>query len=642
MGEVSLLLVVVLLDQGGHSLQEGAGQDDSHEGQRRRNDQVPEDAQGASAVLAGVETDAIDELEESEDREADHGNQVDGPDAVLERAALETEVKERAKTGWGLLLATPLLLATVGSSSLLLATPLLLGLRRLLGRTPGCLLVPVLHVLLGGVLLARDTRTPIWGGRDGLLGLGVPILRRGHRGLVLCGCVPILGCGLDGGLILRLHPPILGGLLRRCVPILGRLRVPILGVRLLGLGVPILGAGPLVVRHGAILPLETDTAIPRSRYVRQNEAMCPSQFNVDLAAIDANLALASERNPGRAVLLPVKANAYGHGIVPVARHVESVGSAQWLGVAEVSEAEQLREGGVELPALKFSPCFPEELDRAIAAHLTISVGDAVGVRAAQEAAERADVRHPVHLKIDTGMRRVGVHPGDAVALATQIKESSNLILEGVFTHLPISDCPEGEEFTKDQLARFIAVVDEIRDAVGEIPYVHAGNSGAVLGHDLTGTNLIRPGIIAYGYRADSSTAWEGLSPAGTWTSRISFLKRVPKGETVGYGRTWTAPRDTWIATVPVGYGDGYSRLFSNRGRMLVGGRSCPIAGRVCMDQTMIDLGPDDPQVAVGDEVVLLGRQGDEQITMEELADLMGTITYEVPCLIAPRVLRIYS
>lgn len=375
--------------------------------------------------------------------------------------------------------------------------------------------------------------------------------------------------------------------------------------------------------------------------MRQNEDMCPSQFNVDLAAIDANLALASERNPGRAVLLPVKANAYGHGIVPVARHVESVGSAQWLGVAEVSEAEQLREGGVELPALKFSPCFPEELGRAIAARLTISVGDVAGVEAAQEAAEHAGVRHPVHLKVDTGMRRVGVQPGEAVALATRIKNSPNLVLEGVFTHLPISDCPEGEEFTRAQLARFLAVVDEIRGAVGEIPYVHAGNSGAVLGHDLTGTNLIRPGIIAYGYRADSTTAWEGLSPAATWTSRVSFLKRVPEGETVGYGRTWTAPCDTWIATVPVGYGDGYSRLFSNRGRMLVGGRSCPIAGRVCMDQTMIDLGPGDPQVAVGDEVVLLGRQGDEQITMEELADLMGTITYEVPCLIAPRVPRLY-
>ena len=369
--------------------------------------------------------------------------------------------------------------------------------------------------------------------------------------------------------------------------------------------------------------------------------MCPSQLNVDLAAIDANLALAGKFNPGRAVLLPVKADAYGHGIVPVARHVEAVGSAQWLGVAEVSEAEQLRAGGVGLPVLKFSPCFPDELDRAIAARLTLCVGDSAGITAAQEAAERAGIRHPVHLKVDTGMRRVGAEPAGAVALARQIADSPSLILEGVFTHLPISDCPEGEEFTRAQLARFLAVVDEIRGAVGEIPYVHAGNSGAVLGHDLTGTNLIRPGIIAYGYRADSTTTWEGLSPAATWTSRVSFLKRVPEGETVGYGRTWTAPCDTWIATVPVGYGDGYSRLFSNRGRMLVGGRSCPIAGRVCMDQTMIDLGPDDPQVAVGDEVVLLGRQGDEQITMEELADLMGTITYEVPCLIAPRVPRLY-
>ena len=370
--------------------------------------------------------------------------------------------------------------------------------------------------------------------------------------------------------------------------------------------------------------------------------MCPSQLNVDLAAIDANLALAGKLNPGRAVLLPVKADAYGHGIVPVARHVEAVGSAQWLGVAEVSEAEQLRAGGVGLPVLKFSPCFPDELDRAIAARLTLCVGDSAGITAAQEAAERAGTRHPVHLKVDTGMRRVGAEPAGAVALARQIADSPSLILEGVFTHLPISDTPEGNDYTRDQLARFLATVDAIRDAVGEIPLVHAGNSGAVLGHDLTGTNLIRPGIIAYGYRADSTTAWEGLSPAATWTSRVSFLKRVPEGETVGYGRTWTAPCDTWIATVPVGYGDGYSRLFSNRGRMLVGGRSCPIAGRVCMDQTMIDLGPDDPQAAVGDEVVLLGRQGDEQITMEELADLMGTITYEVPCLIAPRVPRIYS
>ena len=217
--------------------------------------------------------------------------------------------------------------------------------------------------------------------------------------------------------------------------------------------------------------------------------MCPSQLNVDLAAIDANLALAGKFNPGRAVLLPVKADAYGHGIVPVARHVEAVGSAQWLGVAEVSEAEQLRAGGVGLPVLKFSPCFPDELDRAIAARLTLCVGDSAGITAAQEAAERAGTRHPVHLKVDTGMRRVGAEPAGAVALARQIADSPSLILQGVFTHLPISDTPEGNDYTRDQLARFLATVDAIRDAVGEIPLVHAGNSGAVLGHDLAGTNL---------------------------------------------------------------------------------------------------------------------------------------------------------
>ena len=370
--------------------------------------------------------------------------------------------------------------------------------------------------------------------------------------------------------------------------------------------------------------------------------MCASQFNVDLASIDANLALARAMNPGRAILLPVKANAYGHGSVEVSRHVEETGSAQWLGVAEVSEAEELREAGVELPILKFSPLFPDELDRAIAARLTLPVASETEIEAAEEAASRADQDMPVHLKLDTGMRRVGAPPADAVALARRVAEASHLRLDGIFTHLPISDTPLGAEFTRQQLHRFLLAVADIRDIVGEVPWVHAGNSGAVLGHDLTGTNLIRPGIMAYGCRADANTSWEGLTPAARWTSRISFIKQVEEGETVGYGRTWTAPCDTWIATVPVGYGDGYSRLLSNRGRMLAGARSHPIAGRVCMDQTMIDLGPQTPSVAVGDEVVLLGRQGAEEIPVEELAELMGTITYEVTSLVARRVERVYS
>ncbi|MDO5068068.1 MAG: alanine racemase [Propionibacteriaceae bacterium] len=370
--------------------------------------------------------------------------------------------------------------------------------------------------------------------------------------------------------------------------------------------------------------------------------MTVTALHVTLEAIDANLALARENQPGRAVLLPVKANAYGHGIVEVARHVEHSGSADWLGVAQVSEGEQLRVAGVGLPILKLSPTLPEELGAAVAAGLTLTVASMAELAPLTEAARRSGTPAQVHLKVDTGMRRVGAEPDATPSLAEAIAADPHLVLDGLFTHLPIADSPAGEEFTRAQLRRFLGVAASVQQAVGEVPWIHAGNSGGVLGHDLTGTNLIRPGIMAYGCRADATTAWQGLTPAARWTSRLTFLKPVSAGETVGYGRTWTAPRDTWIGTVPVGYGDGYSRLLSNRGRMLAGGRSCPIAGRVCMDQTMIDLGPEPPQVQVGDEVVLLGAQGDERITVEEIADLMGTITYETMCLITARVPRRYS
>lgn len=370
--------------------------------------------------------------------------------------------------------------------------------------------------------------------------------------------------------------------------------------------------------------------------------MTPTTLHVDLSAIDANLALVRRLHPGRAILLPVKANAYGHGLVAVARHVTEHDSAQWLGVADVSEGEMLRAAGITAPILKLSPVLPEDMARAVALDLTLAVATTREIALLDEAAREAGTTARVHLKVDTGMRRVGAEPDAAVGTARAVARATNLRLDGVFTHLPVSDTPDGEEFTRSQLRRFLAITDDIRGEVGEVPWVHAGNSGAILGHDLTGTTLVRPGIMAYGCRADLSTPWQGLTPAARWTSRLSFLKRVRAGETVGYGRTWTAPVDTWVGTVPVGYGDGYSRLLSNRGRMLVGGRSRAIVGRVCMDQTMIDLGPTDPAVEVGDEVVLIGGQGDERITVEEVADLMGTITYETMCLITARVPRTYS
>ena len=363
---------------------------------------------------------------------------------------------------------------------------------------------------------------------------------------------------------------------------------------------------------------------------------------VNLDALNRNVALAAELAGDRTVMVAVKADAYGHGLIPVASSIEEAGAAQWLGVATVAEATALRAAGISMPILKFSITLRDEMVEALAARVVFTVGDAQGVTNLADAAAGAGVTADVHLKIDTGMRRIGAEPDDAVALARQIVALDGLRLQGMYTHLPVSDTPEGVDFTRQQFQVLATAARAVEEVTGPLAFVHAANSGAVLSHDLGSTTMVRPGIMVYGSRPDPTTPAERApEPVDRWTSRLAFIKQIRAGETVGYGRTWIAPSNTWIGTVAVGYGDGYSRLLSNRGRMLVDGRSVPVVGRVCMDQTMIDLGPDRPSVLVGDEVVLLGRSGGEEITVEEIAGLMGTITYEVTCVISPRVPRRY-
>lgn len=366
--------------------------------------------------------------------------------------------------------------------------------------------------------------------------------------------------------------------------------------------------------------------------------------HTDLGAVRRNLEGVRARVGDRQVLLAVKADAYGHGAVEVARMVERTRCADWLGVATVPEALDLRAAGVGLPILKLSHALSDdEVDAALAADVTLTVVDAASVDAVAAAAARAGRSASVHLKVDTGMRRIGAEPADAVALARRV-DAAGLRLEGLFSHLPVSDTPDdaSREFTAAQIARFAGVVAAVEEARGRVPLRHLAASAGVLMHPDSWFDLVRPGIMAYGSLPDpASEPTVPLSPALRWTTRVAFCKSVAAGETVGYGRTWTAPRDTWIATLPVGYADGYSRLLSNRGRVLVGGRSFPLVGRVCMDQVMVDVGTPDA-VRVGDEVVLVGRSGDEEITVAELADLMGTITYEVTCLIGARVVRTAS
>lgn len=367
---------------------------------------------------------------------------------------------------------------------------------------------------------------------------------------------------------------------------------------------------------------------------------------IDLKALRHNLDLARDHAPGASVLVAVKAQAYGHGAATIAAALQSWSQDHpddpyRLGVAHVAEGVELREAGITLPILKLSHCSPTEVDAAVAAGLTLTVVDETTIAEAEAAAARAGARVAVHLKLDSGMGRIGSPLPSAVALASAVDAAAHLDLEGVFTHLPSADQPSSDAWTTEEIDRFVEAVDEIVAARGEVRFVHASNSAAVLRHHRDRFTLVRPGIMAYGYSPDPATMPEpDLRPVLSWTTELTFLKRVAAGTTIGYGRTWTAAEDTWIGTIAVGYGDGYSRLNSSRGVVLVGGRRVPVVGRVCMDQTMIDFGPEAPDARVGDEVVLIGRSGDQTITADDLADLMGTISYEVLCLVGNRVPRL--
>ena len=368
-----------------------------------------------------------------------------------------------------------------------------------------------------------------------------------------------------------------------------------------------------------------------------------THVRIHLANIQANLrAIRQAIGPERKMLLAVKANAYGHGAVAVSRLAQAEG-IEWLGVATVPEAIELREAGITLPILKLSHAFPEEMEAAVAAGLTLAICGTLNAQALERVCAARGATADVHLKIDTGMARVGVQPQEAPALAALIEQQCpHLRLRGAFTHLPDSDDAD-PAYTQAQVLRFQAAVAQVEATLGrQLELVHCANSGAVLGHPGAWFDLVRPGIMIYGFYPGPDTPRTlPLLPGLSFLTRVSFLKKVPAGTQLGYGLTWTAAEDTWIATIPAGYADGFNRLFSNRGRVLVGGHSYPVVGRVCMDQSLVNLGPQ-TAVQVGDEVVLIGRSGTEEITAQEWAEVLGTITYEVTCQINSRVERVFD
>jgi alanine racemase len=366
---------------------------------------------------------------------------------------------------------------------------------------------------------------------------------------------------------------------------------------------------------------------------------------VHLDSFRGNFKAIQERiGPGRRICVPVKADAYGHGAAIIARESLAAG-AFCLGVADVQEGAALRNEGISAPILLFSQPLPSEIPEIIKNSLSPLVSDGEFIAMLAKTAAEAKIRLPVHLKIDTGMGRMGCAPAEAPSLARQIVASAVLEYAGTATHLAVSDStvPEDMAYTEQQIAGFKDTLERIRAAGVDPGIVHAANSGAVALHPQAWFDMVRPGIILYGYNLAETPSPE-VKPVMELRTNVALIKQVKKGETVSYGRTWTSAFDTIIAVLPVGYADGLPRLASNKWQAVINGKTYPLVGRICMDQCMADLGPDSVspagrEVRRWDEASIFGGPAPDASI---LAGRIGTIPYEITCNINKRVPRIYS
>ncbi len=356
---------------------------------------------------------------------------------------------------------------------------------------------------------------------------------------------------------------------------------------------------------------------------------------IDLAALRHNFrAVRAQVGPAVQIMAVVKANAYGHGAAQIAAAL--AGEAAMFGVANVTEAEEVRAQVASTPVFILGPALPEERARLAAARFIPTISTVEEARAF--AAVAGDTPLPVHVKLDTGMGRIGVLEGEAVPVVRAIMAVPGIVVTGIASHLPVAD--EDDAFTQEQLAHFHRDVAALRALGLSQPLVHVENSAGVIAHPADAGDLVRTGLMLYG-SAPIASFQSKLRPVLTWKTRATIVRDVPAGHGVSYGRTFITPRPMRIATLAVGYADGYQRHLSNRGaEVLIRGQRCAVLGRVTMDQIMVDVTAL-PEVEAGEEVVLLGRQGDAEISAAELAQKAGTIAYEIFTGIGRRVERIY-
>ncbi|GLI37398.1 alanine racemase [Geobacter hydrogenophilus] len=370
----------------------------------------------------------------------------------------------------------------------------------------------------------------------------------------------------------------------------------------------------------------------------------PTIAEIDLAALRHNFAQVQRAVPaGCGLLAIVKADAYGHGFMDISRELEALGVTAF-GVAFLAEGIQLRKSGIDRPVLILGGVYPGQERKCVGFNLSTAVFSLDQARVLNDTAARLYRKAKIHVKIDTGMGRLGVAAAEAPAFFRELREMKSVELEGIISHFASADelDEDGRRFSERQAATFAQAVAEARSLGLDPRYVHIANSAAAFGMDLPFCNLARPGIVLYG--ALPSADFEGklaLRPIMRLRSTVAMLKWVEPGTSISYARRYTAPDRRLIASVPVGYADGYSRALTNRGEVLIRGERAPVVGTVCMDWIMVDVTAV-PGVAVGDEVTLLGcdREGN-CVRAEELASWAGTIPYEIFCGISKRVPRVY-
>lgn len=364
----------------------------------------------------------------------------------------------------------------------------------------------------------------------------------------------------------------------------------------------------------------------------------PAWAEINLKNLDYNFRLVKKLvGPEVKILVPVKADGYGHGLVVISQRLKGLG-VDYLGVASLDEGILLRRSGLTIPVLVLSAILADNIKPLLDYNLTQTICTKELARRLNQEAKKRNVLARVHIKVDTGMRRIGVAYDKAYSFIKEVARLSNIRIEGAFTHFPCAD--NKPCFTKSQIEIFDQLIRRLESSAIYIPLKHASNSLGVIDYPEGHFNLVRPGLMIYGLYPEGGVKLK-LKPLLSLKAKITYLKTVPKGSGVSYGHTYVTPRTMKIATLPIGYGDGYPRSLSNKARCLISGQEAKIIGRICMDQLMVDV-TKIKKVKIGQEAVLIGRQKNKSITVEELAKLAGTIPYEIVCNLGDRIRRIYK